>query len=107
MTERIIKALSIRAPWWWFILHGGKDIENRNWNTNYRGWIYIHASKRYSQRDVSTDIRDATHVMHQTRPHLNMPNNHAFIKMFGGHLVGRAQIVDCVTESASPWFFGR
>ena len=25
----------------------------------------------------------------------------------GGHIVGKVDIVDCVTESESPWFFGR
>jgi len=30
MTEvRYVKALSIRQPWAWAILHAGKDIENR------------------------------------------------------------------------------
>ena len=32
-----MKALSIRQPWSWLILHGGKDIENRSWRTNVRG----------------------------------------------------------------------
>mgnify|MGYP006363525131 CR=1 FL=1 len=32
-----MKALSIRAPWWWAILYAGKDIENREWATRFRG----------------------------------------------------------------------
>jgi hypothetical protein len=36
--------LSIRAPWAWLILYGGKNIENRMWNTGYRGRFLIHAS---------------------------------------------------------------
>lgn len=39
-----MKALSIRQPWAWLILHGGKDIENRSWNTNFRGRFLIHAA---------------------------------------------------------------
>ena len=29
-----MKALSIRQPWAWAILHAGKDIENRDWRTD-------------------------------------------------------------------------
>ncbi len=38
-------ALSIRQPWAWHILHSGKDIENRDWPTRFRGRVLIHASK--------------------------------------------------------------
>ena len=39
-----MKALSIRQPWAWLILHGGKDIENRTWATKLRGRVLIHAA---------------------------------------------------------------
>lgn len=38
-------ALSIRQPWAWHILNSGKDIENRDWPTRFRGRVLIHASK--------------------------------------------------------------
>ena len=37
-------ALSIRQPWAWLILNGGKDIENRSWPTKVRGRVLVHAS---------------------------------------------------------------
>ena len=40
-----MKALSIKQPWVWAILHAGKDIENRSWPTNFRGRVVIHAGK--------------------------------------------------------------
>ena len=40
-----MKALSIRQPWAWMILYAGKDIENREWPTRFRGRVLIHASK--------------------------------------------------------------
>ncbi|NBF09766.1 ASCH domain-containing protein [Pseudomonas sp. Fl4BN1] len=40
-----MKALSIRQPWAWLIIHGGKDVENRSWHTKYRGRFLVHASK--------------------------------------------------------------
>lgn len=38
-----MKALSIRQPWAWLILHGGKDMENRSRRTHMRGRICVHA----------------------------------------------------------------
>jgi len=32
-----VKCLSIRQPWAWLIIHGGKDVENRTWWTDYPG----------------------------------------------------------------------
>lgn len=37
------RAITVRNPWAWAILHGGKNVENRSWTTDYRGPIYIHA----------------------------------------------------------------
>jgi hypothetical protein len=47
-----MKALSIIMPWPWLIFHYGKDVENRNWKTDYRGTLLIHASKT---PDAKTD----------------------------------------------------
>lgn len=40
----MLPALSIRAPWAWLIIHGGKKIENRTWTTGYRGRFLVHAT---------------------------------------------------------------
>jgi len=39
-----VKALSLRQPWAWAVVHAGKSIENRRWNTRYRGDFLIHAA---------------------------------------------------------------
>lgn len=39
----MIPALSIRQPWAWLIVNGHKDIENRDWPTNFRGRLLVHA----------------------------------------------------------------
>lgn len=44
-----MKALSIRQPWAWLIVAGYKDIENRSWPTNFRGRVYIHASRKFDE----------------------------------------------------------
>jgi hypothetical protein len=35
----------LTQPYAWLVIHGGKDIENRRWNTNYRGHFLVHAAK--------------------------------------------------------------
>jgi hypothetical protein len=42
-----MRALSVRQPWAWALIHGGKDVENRNWQTKYRGPLAIHAGKAF------------------------------------------------------------
>ncbi len=42
-------ALSVREPWAWLIINGGKDVENRTWTPSEKFWgkrIFIHASRR-------------------------------------------------------------
>lgn len=50
MTEHL--ALSVRQPWAWAIISGGKTIENRSWTTPYRGPLLIHAGKAFDPDDV-------------------------------------------------------
>ena len=39
-----MKILSVRQPWAYLIVAGYKPVENRTWNTSYRGPLLIHAS---------------------------------------------------------------
>ena len=43
-----MRALTIRQPWAWAVIHAGKTVENRSRNIAgaYRGLVAIHASKR-------------------------------------------------------------
>lgn len=88
-----MKALSINQPWAWAILHAGKDIENRSWPTKYRGDVLIHAGMRFD-RDGLRFVEDQVgrEIDPEERPR--------------GGVLGIVEIVDCVTESESPWFFG-
>jgi len=43
-----MKTLSLTQPMAWAIFHG-KDVENRAWNTYYRGPLLIHASKGFNR----------------------------------------------------------
>jgi hypothetical protein len=39
-----LKTLSIQQPYASLVAYGVKKIENRTWQTNYRGKVLIHAS---------------------------------------------------------------
>lgn len=42
-----MKCLCIKQPWAQLILLGYKTVENRSWQTSYRGELLIHASKTF------------------------------------------------------------
>ena len=93
--------LSVRQPWAWLILHAGKDIENRNWPTRFRGRVLIHAGKGMTRLEYAEafDLLDEI----ETTGKLAIPT---FEQLRRGGIVGEVEIVDCVYESLSPWFFG-
>ena len=94
-----MKALSIRQPWAWAILHAGKDIENRTWATSFRGPICIHASQGvggWGEWDEALWFIEAK--MGHVPPLRSMITK--------GGIIGTAEIVNCVAASNSPWFFG-
>ena len=95
-----MKALSIRQPWANLILFNGKDIENRNWPTGVRGRILIHAAKGCTREEYDECMEFAEDV-------LRMRPNYFLDTMQRGGIIGSVEIVDCVTKSDSPWFFGQ
>jgi hypothetical protein len=92
-----MKALSIRQPYAWLIVNGHKDIENRDWVTNFRGRVLIHAGLTYPKRNYRDDAEDYPAQYGGTYP--------ARESMIGG-IVGVATITGCVTVSSSGWFLG-
>lgn len=96
-----MRALSIRQPWAWHILNSGKDIENRDWPTSFRGRVLIHASKSMTKTEYENG-RDP--LWASGGPTIELPDP---ADMGFGGIVGSVEIVDCVTQSDSPWFFGR
>jgi hypothetical protein len=99
----IRKAISIRQPWAYAIIHAGKAIENRSWPTRFRGAVAIHASKALDTRTLEDffrfiDQRGLGRVVGLTKADAaHLPR---------GAVIGIADIADCVTASSSPWFEG-
>jgi len=52
-----VKAISVRQPWAYAILHLGKRVENRDWRgCSYRGPVLIHAAKTLVLRVFDEDV---------------------------------------------------
>ena len=88
-------ALSIRQPWAWLIVHGYKNIENRTWSTDRRGWFYVHAGDKVDKAGYDEVKRNF--------PLIPMP---PLTEMERGGIVGKVRLVDCVMVHTSPWFSG-
>ena len=101
-----MKALSIRQPWAWLILHAGKDIENRDWPTRYRGPILIHASKGMTRSEYDDAEATAYGTLRLLGPTSDFPLP-KFNDIERGGIIGQVDLVDCVQDSTSPWFFGK
>lgn len=96
-----MKALSIRQPWAWLIVAGYKDIENRRWSTGFRGRIYIHASKKFDKDGLAAIISGRMNVSQSVQDTLSHKTHWE-----RGAIIGEVDVVDCVTQSSSPWFTG-
>jgi len=42
-----MKAITLWQPWASLVIGGFKHFETRSWSTSYRGWLAIHAAKRW------------------------------------------------------------
>lgn len=108
---RTITVLSVRQPWAWLLCEGLKDVENRNWRTNYRGELFIHAGKsfdwdalRWLSQAVPTRFAGLKAVEHfsirfgkSERESVITAHKDEF-----GAIVGMVDLIDC-GRSQSVW----
>lgn len=91
-------ALSIRQPWAWLIVNGHKDVENRDWPTNFRGQLLVHAGLTMTRRyydQISQELGNAGLL-----PPGGLP---AYEALARGGFVGKTRVVDCLQHHPSPW----
>jgi len=82
-----MRAITIRQPWAWAIVHAGKRVENRSWGTDYCGPVLIHAAKGMTR----TEYELACSVIESIVGRYCVP---PIEKLLRGGIVGRAQLVD-------------
>jgi len=94
-----MKCLSLRQPWAHLVLFHGKSIENRRWNTSFRGEFLIHASTSMSNGDYRDAEACAIEALSWTDADCTaFKRDFEARGQFGG-IVGRARLVDVV----KPW----
>lgn len=93
-----MKALSIQQPWAWAILNG-KPLENRTWFTPYRGPFLIHTGKKFDHEGYRW-IKEHAYSLFALK---EIPLKESF---FLGGFVGRSNIINCVSNHPSLFFFG-
>lgn len=94
MKSESFPCLSVRQPWADLIVDGIKEVENRSWSTNFRGFILIHASRTVDR----AALQRVTHLLgispaSEYRPVI-------------GAIIGYTEILDCVMRHTSRFFEG-
>lgn len=92
-----MKALSIRQPWAWLIIHGGKDIENRSWHAKLRGRFLVHAAKGMTNDEYVHAAAFARSLGVTVPPASELQR---------GGIIGSVELVDSVNSHESPWYMG-
>lgn len=103
-----MKVLSVRQPWAWAIIHGGKNVENRDWPTKFRGRLAIHAGKQFDigkhdwQDYLQGEYGEPWASMAQTYSKELLA--YRSVVRFGA-IIGTVEVYDCVpdTQCDSPW----
>jgi len=93
-----LKAITVKPVWAWAIIYAGKNIENRSWRTHIRGSVAIHASKNLTRSEYEESKKRLPRRWRKKLP--------AYEDLPRGVIIGAVELVDCVTESKSPWFEG-
>lgn len=87
VSPEIERGLSLRQPWAWLVVNGLKDLENRRWNTRFRGTFLIHAAQGMTRAEYDRAVTFTRAV----DPEIVIP---AFDDLPRGGIVGSARLVD-------------
>ena len=88
-----VRAITLRAPWSDLTALRIKGIENRSWNTNYRGLVLVHSGLAVDRRAFS-DAHVAVALAADYDPEAN-----------AGRVVALAELIDVHkdAECCRPW----
>lgn len=77
-----MKVISLLEPWASLVKERVKFIETRSWKTNYRGELYIHASKRKLSKKDNIELQNQ----------LSLLSN---INFKYGYIIAKCKLIDC------------
>lgn len=90
-----MKALTVKNPWAWAIVHGYKDVENRFQQTHHRGRLAIHTAKTADPAGYTDPaIRDAIDDYNSSPVVPGELIKRADLTHFG-YVEGTVQVVGC------------
>lgn len=98
-----MKALSLRQPWAWAILHAGKRVENRCWKTLFRGTFLIHAAQGCTRAEYEAAcawMNGHGLASWPRRSDKGPPRVPDLDDLPRGGIVGRARLVDVIRPCA-------
>ncbi len=108
-----MKALSVRSPYAWFLVHGRvhqcdgrvtgwKDVENRGWYCSYRGRVWIHVGSTIGDKsDFYACRRMLVTELGETKADIVWQQMMADQVL--GALTGQVDSVACMKEHPSVW----
>lgn len=77
-----MKVLSLLEPWASLVKEKVKYIETRSWQTNYRGELYIHASKKKLTKKNLIEYKEQLDLLNDT--------NFQY-----GYIIAKCNLVEC------------
>jgi hypothetical protein len=90
-----VKALTLRQPWAWPAIYGGKDAENRRWKTRHRGPLLIHAGMDVDPGGSASALKTIADPDVFARPRIAWEAR--------GAIIGLVFLADILTDSPSRW----
>lgn len=106
LVKRLVgkPVLIVRQPWAWAIVSGGKCIENRTWNWEFRGQIWIHAGKTPEDPAMVDEMCGLAADEKGVDPARIRARYEREREL--GKIIGSVEVVDVVKTSDSRWFDG-
>lgn len=101
-----MRALTVRQPWAWAIVHGTKRVENRTQRWAYRGPLAIHAGLAWDEDGADSDLVAADYLT-ETGGHLDqyghVPDYDP--RLVRGAITGLVDLVDVHYDQGccDPW----
>jgi hypothetical protein len=100
-VSELQRAIAIRQPFAWAVIHAGKDVENRSAPGQFKSAvgqrILVHASKAMTADEYERGAKFMASIGVQCPAPDEL--------QFGG-IVGSVLVVDIVSRHRSPWFHG-
>lgn len=84
-----VRALTLRQPWAWAVIFGGKNVENRTWKPRKPFTLLVHAGITWTEEGAE----------HCEKLGVDVPED----ATWGGQIIGAVDVTGATEQSDSPW----